>query len=197
MTKYISIGFALGLVTGVLVYHIGGRAELVRLRADNAALIEELAILTPRPVAPASLDPRNLPYDESADARAELGAARTRAAAANKLLMVTFGANWCEDCRALHRQLQDPEVARYVAGSFELLNVNVGKFNRNVTLAYELGVSLDRGIPVAVFFDRRGELIGTTNAGELEPARFYTSKQILKFVRDVAERRRIARPDAP
>jgi len=58
------------------------------------------------------------------------------------------------------------------------------------------GVSLSKGIPVAVFFDAEGKTIGTTNEGELEPARLYSSRQILKFARDVAERSRIQAPNA-
>ena len=57
-------------------------------------------------------------------------------------------------------------------------------------------MSLTRGIPFAIFFDLQGQLIGTTNEGQLEPARRYSSKQILKFVRDIAERSRILAPDA-
>ena len=60
----------------------------------------------------------------------------------------------------------------------------------------ELGVSLRKGIPVAIIFDTDGKVIGTTNEGQLEPARRYSSRQILKFVRDVAERSRILAPDA-
>jgi hypothetical protein len=76
------------------------------------------------------------------------------------------------------------------------VNVDVGKFNQNRDVAESLGVSLIRGIPVAVFFGPEGEVIGTTNEGQLEPARRYSSKQILKFVRDVAERDRILAPDS-
>ena len=39
-------------------------------------------------------------------------------------------------------------------------------------------------------------MIGTTNEGQLEPARRYTSKQILRFVRDIAERSQITTPDS-
>jgi hypothetical protein len=49
---------------------------------------------------------------------------------------------------------------------------------------------------VAVFFDPQGQVIGTTNDGELEPARRYSSRHILKFVRDIAERSLIQAPDA-
>ena len=101
--------------------------------------------------------------------------------------MVTFGANWCPDCRNLHRHLKSNVVRSYTADRFLFVNVDVGKLNQNRDLAQELGVSLSRGIPVAIFFDVTGRVIGVTNNGELEPARHYTSPQILKFVRDVAE----------
>ena len=76
------------------------------------------------------------------------------------------------------------------------MNVDVGKFNQNADLAKELGVTLFRGIPVAIFFDPEGQVIGTTNEGQLEPARRYTSKQILRFVSDIAERSQITTPDS-
>ena len=66
----------------------------------------------------------------------------------------------------------------------------------NVDLATDLGVDLKRGIPVAVFFAPDGQVIGTTNEGQLEPARYYTSKQILKFVRDIVEKSLIDAPDS-
>ena len=110
--------------------------------------------------------------------------------------MVTFGANWCLDCRTLYHNLNSADVRAYAADVFEFATVDVGKFNHNVELATELGVDLGRGIPVAIFFAPDGRVIGTTNEGQLEPARFYTSRQILKFVKDVAENSRIAAPDA-
>ena len=87
-------------------------------------------------------------------------------------------------------------VRPYTTDRFLFVNVDVGKLNQNRDLAQELGVSLNRGIPVAIFFDTKGRAIGATNNGELEPARHYTSPQILKFLRDVAERSRILAPDA-
>jgi hypothetical protein len=107
-----------------------------------------------------------------------------------------FSANWCQDCRNLHRNLKSDVVTAYTSDLFHFVNVDVGKFNQNRDIADELGVSLTRGIPVAIFFDVNGQVIGTTNEGQLEPARHYSSRQILKFVRDVAERSRILAPDA-
>ena len=144
----------------------------------------------------AVFDPTDLPYDEFADAHAIVADARQQALQAGKFLMITFGANWCTDCRTLYHNLKTDDVMAYTDGVFHFANVDVGKFNRNREVAEELGVDLARGIPVAIFFDSAGIKIGTTNDGQLEPARFYTSKQILKFVRDIAEKSLIAAPDS-
>ena len=144
----------------------------------------------------AVFDPADLPYDESADAYAIVADARHQALQAGKFLMITFGANWCMDCRTLYRILKTDDVAAYTDGIFDFINVDVGKFNKNRDVAEELGVDLARGIPVAIFFDPTGTKIGTTNDGQLEPARFYSSKQILKFVRDIAEKSLISAPDS-
>ncbi len=168
--------------------------RLQKLQEENNQLFEEL--LSPKPDHDPLADQADLPYDGEADARINVAEARERALIEGKYLMVTFGANWCPDCRNLHRQLKSELVATYTRDQFLFVNVDVGKFNQNTELAKELGVSLRRGIPVAIFFGKDGEMIGTTNEGELEPARRYTSQQILKFIRDVAERSRILAPDA-
>ncbi len=96
----------------------------------------------------------------------------------------------------MHSHLKSGEVADYTEDLFYFVNVDVGKFNQNADIAAELGVTLSKGIPVAVFFNPDGHLIGATNEGQLEPARHYSSRQILKFMRDIAERSRILAPDA-
>ena len=166
---------------------------VAELREENLELTEDLF----RPRALPGYGPdAELPYDESADARSRLGAAREEALEEKKFLMVTFGANWCMDCRNLHRNLNSEDVTNYANGLFDFVNIDVGKFNKNLDLAAELGVSLSRGIPVAIVFDPEGNVIGATNEGELEPARHYSSKQILRFVKDIAEQSRITYPDA-
>ncbi|MEJ2140712.1 MAG: thioredoxin family protein [Gammaproteobacteria bacterium] len=204
------IAFAAGLAGGLIAYqaalHLGGmtvvdrhslelqRIEREELEAENRELTEEL--FRPRDPLFELLDESELPYDGDDDASDEVAAARDSAMQEERFLMVTFGANWCRDCRSLHRSLHSTEVEEYTADLFHFVNVDVGKFNQNRHVAEQLGVSLKRGIPVAIFFDRQGQLIGTTNEGQLEPARYYTSKQILKFMRDIAERQRILPPDA-
>jgi len=166
---------------------------VTELQQENLELTEELFM--PRALSGYGSD-TELPYDESADARSRLSAARENALEEKKFLMVTFGANWCMDCRNLHRNLNSEDVTAYTSGLFDFVNVDVGKFNRNLDVAAELGVTLSKGIPVAIVFDPDGNVIGTTNEGELEPARHYSSKQILRFVKDIVEQSRITYPDA-
>lgn len=204
------ISFLAGLVAGMLL-HRGllwqnglvvmdeQRLEqqlnlVIALQEENRQLNEEL--FSPRFRGYPLVNDGELPYDENVDARAVVNSERERALHDGRFVMVTFGANWCQDCRTLHSHLKSREVADYTEDLFYFVNVDVGKFNQNVDIAAELGVTLIKGIPVAVFFDPDGQLIGTTNEGQLEPTRRYSSKQILKFMRDIAERSRILAPDA-
>lgn len=140
------------------------------------------------------VDSADLPYPVNADPRRELAEAQARATAQGKLVMVIFGANWCPDCLALHAQLESDTVRDYARRNFEVVKVDVGQFDRNQDFALELGVIGGRGIPVAVFFDADGHMIGATNDRELEPARAYTSRQILTFIQQVAANRQIVSP---
>jgi thiol:disulfide interchange protein len=204
------MSFVFGLVIGAAVYHaaliMGGKqavskaflleqeARVLALEEENAQLTDEL--FSPRIVGGIVFSDGDAPYDETADAATLIEDGRRIAQAEGKFLMVTFGANWCLDCRTLHHHLTTEPVAGYTRDLFQFINIDVGKLNYNRDVAEELGVSLTRGIPVAIIFDREGNLLGTTNDGQLEPARYYSSKQILKFVRDIVERRQIVAPDA-
>ena len=202
--------FAAGLLVGALIWQavlmFGGLAlvdadtlksqenELAALRAENDELFDDL--FSPEIAAQYMRQHGELPYDEEADAREVVAATRAQAIDEQKYLMITFGANWCMDCRTLSKTLKGEEVSAYTDDRFIFVNVDIGKFTRNKDVAEDLGVSLQRGIPVAIFFTPDGNVIGTTNDGQLEPARRYSSKQILKFVRDIAERSLILAPDA-
>jgi thioredoxin len=141
------------------------------------------------------VDRAHLPYSAAADARRDIADAKARAAANGKMVMVTFGANWCPDCLTLHKDLEDPVTREYAERKFEMVNVDVGELDKNAAVARELGVAPVNGIPLAVFFSSDGRPICDTRRGELEPSRHYTSSEILDFLKEVADHRRVVNPD--
>src|SRR5262245_50924898 len=76
-----------------------------------------------------------LPYDETADARADIRAAIAEAARTNTRVLVVFGANWCGDCKVLDLAFREGASAPLIAKNFKVVKVNVGRFDRNTDVA--------------------------------------------------------------
>ena len=134
------------------------------------------------------------PYRSELSARAAIEAGKARAAASGKMLMVTFGANWCPDCVTLHRNLQAAETRAYAEKHFEIVEIDVGDAKKSAAVQRELGISVNT-IPLAVFYSAAGELVGDTFAGELKPSRHFSSREIRDFLREVVDYHRIVSPD--
>jgi thiol:disulfide interchange protein len=140
------------------------------------------------------VDPENLPYRSDVDARAAIDAAKARAAESGKMIMVTFGANWCPDCLTLQKNLRDPDTRAYAERKFEMVHVDVGDSVKNARVERDLGIAVT-SIPLALFYSSDGQPICDTRGGELEPSRHYTSREILEFLREVVDYRRVVSPD--
>jgi len=140
------------------------------------------------------VDPADLPYRSDVDARAAVEAAKARAAQTGKMVMVTFGANWCPDCLTLQKNLRDAKTHAYAERKFEMVHVDVGDSVKSARVERDLGIAVT-SIPLAVFYSSDGKPICDTRRGELEPSRHYTSREILEFLREVVDYRRVVSPD--
>jgi thiol:disulfide interchange protein len=101
-------------------------------------------------------------------ARSAIDDALSSAHTAHKSLMVEFGAEWCNDCQALSRELQQEPLKTCVDKSVNRLKIDVGEFNRNLDTASRLGIDIKNGvIPTAVFFSPATSL-STTKIGTRE-----------------------------
>jgi thioredoxin 1 len=134
------------------------------------------------------------PAYSSVDARTALEEGKARAAASGKMLMVTFGANWCPDCVTLHQNLYAAETRAYAEKHFEIVEIDVGDSKKSAAVQRDLGISVN-AIPLAVFYSPTGELVGDTFAGELKPSRHFSSREIRDFLREVVDYHRIVSPD--
>lgn len=127
----------------------------------------------------------DMPYDEAADAKADIRAALADAKKANVPVLVVFGANWCGDCKMLDRAFKGGKNARF-AQEFRIVKVDVARFTKNVDIAEAYGVPLKKGIPAAVVLSPEGKVVYATRAGELADARKMGEDGIHDFFRNVA-----------
>ena len=124
-------------------------------------------------------------YNESADAKAEVRQALAQAATTGVPVLVIFGANWCGDCKILDMALKQGVSAPLVAKEFKVVNVNVGRFDRNVDIAQSYGVPLKNGIPAVVILSPKNQVLYVTREGELADAGKMGENGIYEFFRKV------------
>jgi len=135
------------------------------------------------------------PYDETADAKAQILAALTEASRTRVPVLVVFGANWCPDCRALDHALKTGRNAELM-GKFKLVKIDVGHFDHNVDVSTAYGDATKKGIPSAVIVSPDNRILFMTKAGELADARSMSEDGIYQFFTkaEAATRQAIAAP---
>ena len=122
-----------------------------------------------------------LPYDEHADAGAQIQQALTQARTDHRDVLLVFGANWCEDCRALDRALHGSSEP-LIASHFELVKVDIGKFDKNLDISNHYGNPIGKGIPAVVVLSAADQVLYSTKAGELANARRMGDNGIYDFL---------------
>ena len=124
------------------------------------------------------------PYDATADAHAQVDAALARAKVSRKPVLIDFGANWCPDCRVLAGVLELPEMETWVAAHFELVQVDVGRFDRNIDIATRFNNGTKLGAIPAVFIidPRSGKLRNANSILALGDARIMKPQAIADWL---------------
>jgi len=128
-----------------------------------------------------------LPYDENADAKADLQRALSAAKTSGTPVLVIFGANWCQDCRALDAALQTGKNAELVKREFRVVKVDVGRFDKNLDIAEAYGNPIKKGIPAAVVLSPDNKVLYATRLGELADARNMSETGIYDFFKRVTQ----------
>ncbi len=126
------------------------------------------------------------PYDELANAPAQIQTSLQEAKVTNKPVLVVFGANWCGDCKVLDVSFKTGASAPLIQQHFKMVKVNVGKFDRNLDIAEAYGVPLKKGIPAVAILSIDGKVIYATKTGELADARNMGDTAIYDFFVKVA-----------
>jgi thioredoxin 1 len=122
------------------------------------------------------------PYDEKADAAADVQHALAAAQADHKKILLVFGANWCEDCRALDKAMHGSS-RHLIDRQFEVVKIDVGNFDKNLALANRFGNPIAKGIPSVVVVGSSSQVLYATKEGELANARQMTEQDIYDFLK--------------
>ena len=125
------------------------------------------------------------PYNETADAKTDIQQALTRASDDHKSVLVVFGANWCPDCRALDTAFKQGPNADLIAKNFEVVKVDLGRYDHNVEVAHSYGVDVKKGIPTVAVLSSKGDVLTTTNDHQLSDARHMSDDGIFQFFQKV------------
>jgi thiol:disulfide interchange protein len=108
-------------------------------------------------------------YNPSADAKADLDAAITKAKAGNKHVFVQIGGNWCSWCIAFHHMVDSTAtLKKQLNDNYEVVLVNYSPENKNEAVLAALNNPQRFGFPVFLILDNNGKLLHTQNSAYLE-----------------------------
>ncbi len=121
-------------------------------------------------------------YPDPSLAKAQLHQALVRAKAEHKNVIVDFGGNWCGDCQVLDIYFHEPANADLLAKNFELVDVNIGRYDVNRDLADQYGIPLQKGVPALVILSPTGKVLYAQTHGEFEKMRSLQSGDVTTFL---------------
>lgn len=121
-------------------------------------------------------------YSDTADAKAEIRQALAVAARQHKHVLLDFGGNWCGDCMMLDLYLHDPGNASILEANYVVVDVNIGRYDRNMDVAKQYGVPLEKGVPALAILDWNGKLLYSQRNGEFESMRRMDVASVTNFL---------------
>jgi len=123
------------------------------------------------------------PYDPGANADAAVNAAFARAKKSGKRVLIDLGGNWCGDCIVLANIMQLPEMRRFMAAHFEIVTVDVGRFDKNLQIPARFGITQRlEGVPSVIVAEPDGTFVNRGHITALADARHMTPQAIADWL---------------
>jgi thiol-disulfide isomerase/thioredoxin len=123
------------------------------------------------------------PYDEGAEANAAVADAFAKAKRSHKLVLIDLGGNWCPDCIILANFLHLPEINAFIDKHYEVVSVDVGRFNKNLQVPTRFGFTERlKGVPTVLVATPDGQLINEGNVFAFTDARHMTPKDLSEYL---------------
>jgi hypothetical protein len=128
------------------------------------------------------------PYNEAANADAQVAAAFARAQKSHKRVFIDLGGNWCVDCMILANFIRLPEMRRFMEAHYEEVLVDVGRFDRNLQIPARFGFTERlKGVPALLIATPDGKLVNGDNVFATADARSMTPQAIAAYLAKYAD----------
>lgn len=107
-------------------------------------------------------------YDEQADGHKQVAEALAKAKRDNQRVIIQWGANWCGWCKWLAGTMHsDQDLAHELLYEYQLVHIDVGRFDKHKDLAKELGADF-HAIPFLTILDGDGKPLVQQNTEPFE-----------------------------
>lgn len=121
-------------------------------------------------------------YPSPTVARADIQHAIAVATREHKHILLDFGGNWCPDCKVLNYYFHQPPNAALLKSNFVLVDINIGRYNRNLAVAKKYNIPLHKGVPALAVLDSHGKLLYSQTGGQFEDMRHMSPDSVTAFL---------------
>lgn len=123
------------------------------------------------------------PFMETANADAAVDAAFARAKKSGKRVLIDLGGNWCGDCVVLANIMRLKEMQPFLAAHFEMVSVDVGRFDKNLQIPARFGITKRlEGVPAVIIAEPDGKFVNPGRITALADARHMTPQAIADWL---------------
>ncbi len=126
-----------------------------------------------------------LPYDGKTYSVDDLNNFINLTTQSGKQPILIFGANWCPDCRIFSGTINIPKIKSYIDNNFDILYIDVKRYEINMELMEEYGIPSAEGIPRVLVFDINKKLLNNLNTAEWRTARDRSKQDIFNFFQEM------------
>ena len=99
----------------------------------------------------------------------------------SKQPIIIFGGNWCPDCRILEGTLQLPTIKKYMIEHYEIMHVDVGRYDKNMNLISYFKIPKEEGVPRVLVFDINKNILNMESTKEWTTARDRKQQEIFNY----------------
>ena len=105
----------------------------------------------------------------------------------SKQPILIFGGNWCPDCRILDGTLQLPTIKKFMEEEYQIMHIDVGRYDKNMDLISYFGIPKDKGVPRVMVFDKNKVILNKKSTKEWTTARDRGKQEVFNYFQDLAK----------